>query len=107
MKDTVTVKVLTFSQGFNTLPGQAVHKPFGTRLADRGLSHAGIWVESFLLGHLPSHSPSYAAVYLGGRFIFELILIPRYIYSLLKRLREGGYLPSHQVITGGQNLIVQ
>lgn len=71
MKDIVTVKMLslaqlqllTFSQGHNALPGQAVHKLFDTQLADRGLSHAGIWVESFLPGHLPSHSLSYAAVY--------------------------------------------
>lgn len=71
MKDTDRVKMLclaqfqllTFSQGNNALPGQAVHKLFDTQLAGRGLSHAGIWVESFLLGHLPSHSPFYAAVY--------------------------------------------
>lgn len=50
-------------RGNNALPGQAVHKLFDTQLADRGLSHAGIWVESFLLGRVPSHSPFYAAVY--------------------------------------------
>lgn len=86
MKDILTVKVLglaqlqllTFSWGYNALPGQAVHKLSDTQLADRGLSHAGIWVESFLLGHPPSHSPSYAVVYCRKkkRFIFALIFIP-------------------------------
>lgn len=105
VKDIVTVTELSsaqlpplaFSQGYNVLPARAVHKLFDTQLADKGLSHAGIWVESFLLGHLPSHSPSYAAVYWKRRKKVALILMPRYTYSLLKRLTGAGYLsrPQH------------
>lgn len=80
------------------LPGQAVHKLFDTQLSDKDLSHAGIWVENFLLGHLPSHFPSYAAVYWSGEKkkthnIYFCINSKICIQFTEKRPREVHYLP--------------